>query len=51
LQGWNGLGPSHIRVLADALRFNQSVVSIELCHNALGADGGAMIGEVLYDNR
>lgn len=51
LQGWNRLDAADMRMLADALRFNQSVISIELQHNALGADGGAALGEVLYDNR
>lgn len=51
LQGWNGLQAADMLTLAEALRFNQSVHSIELQHNALGADGGAALGEVLYDNR
>lgn len=51
VQGWNRLDADSIVGLAEALRFNQSVISIELQHNALGADGGAALGEVLYDNR
>lgn len=51
VQGWNGLQAADMHTLAEALRFNQSVHSIELQHNALGADGGAALGEVLYDNR
>ena len=43
---WNMLGPVGCAVLAEALRYNQSVLSIDLSHNALGADGGASIGEV-----
>jgi hypothetical protein len=37
--------------LADALRYNHSLVSIELQHNSLAVEGGSILGEVLYDNR
>lgn len=50
-QGWNRLDAADMHIIAEALRFNQSVHSIELQHNALGADGGAALGEALYDNR
>jgi hypothetical protein len=39
------------QVIAEALQFNQALVSIDLGYNALGAGGGAYLGEVLYDNR
>ena len=50
-QGWNAIGPKEMKALAEALRYNRSLVSIELQHNCLAVEGGAILGEVLYDNR
>lgn len=51
VQGWNAIGPKEMRGLAEALRYNRSLVSIELQHNSLAAEGGAILGEMLFDNR
>ena len=51
MQGWNSIGAREMRGLAEAMRYNRSLVSVELQHNALSAEGGAILGEVLYDNR
>ena len=39
------------KVLSEALQFNTSLEMLELGYNALGAAGGAYVGEALYDNR
>jgi hypothetical protein len=51
MQGWNSIGSKEMKRLADALRYNRSLVSIELQHNSLAVEGGSILGEVLYDNR
>lgn len=48
---WNRLGPAGCRTVAESLQFNQSLVTFDLSYNALGAAGGAYMGDVLYDNR
>lgn len=48
---WNRFGSEGCKVIAEALQFNQSVERLEMGYNALGAAGGAFLGEVLYDNR
>lgn len=37
--------------MAQAIAFNKSLRSLDLSYNAIGSDGGQIIGESLYDNK
>lgn len=46
----NSIGPSGAKALADALKKNQVLLSLNLQHNVIKEDGAAFLAEALLTN-